>query len=46
MNTIKELNRKIKDYENGNLNKNQYNDLINHLLDFKEYTEQNQKVKK
>lgn len=34
--TQKELDRKIKDYDMGNLKQWNYPDLINHLIQFKE----------
>ena len=39
--TLKELNRKIKDFSLGNLKSHNYGDLINHLIDFKDYCEGN-----
>lgn len=42
-NTLKELNRKIKDYEIDNLKKYNYPDLINHLIDYKEHLEKQDK---
>ena len=37
--TIKDLNRKIKDFEQGNLKAYNYADLINHLIDYKNFKE-------
>lgn len=39
--TIKDLNRKIKDFQTDNLKEHNYQDLINHLIDFKEFMELN-----
>lgn len=36
---IKNLEQLIKDYENGNLKKARYKELINLLLDYKKYVE-------
>jgi len=39
--TIKELERKIKDYRLGNLKKYNYENFIDHLIDYKEWLEGN-----